>query len=360
MRGVSTIVVGPVHAGIIEPGCFTFESLGETIVRLDVRLGFSRRGVEAALEGRVAVDAAYQVARICGGCSASRSWAYALALEAISNIECDEASGLARLVLAELERTYNHLFDLASICAGAGYGKGQMRGLQLKDRVVRLNAAFGGHRLLFDTIVPGGVRFGVLHRPRALRRELVTLSAEIERYAGELFRNGSLMKRLEGAGRVAPEDAARLNAVGPARRASGGAYDVRTSLPYGAYRTIAPAIIHHTAGDVAARAEVKYREALESLRLASLALDVLGDAAPGAPLPVRPGCGQSSAVTEGPRGAELVEIACDAGGAISRIRFSSASLANWPVVAQAMDGGIVPEFPLVNKSFNLCYACADL
>ncbi len=357
-RGVSAIVVGPVHAGIIEPGRFTFGSDGETIVSLDVRLGYSRRGVEEHLEGSDAVESARKVARICGGCSASRSWAYARALEALAEIECSEASELARLVFAELERAYNHVFDLASICTGAGYAKGQIAGLGLKERLVRLNHAAGGHRLLFDAIQPGGVRSGLLQRPGELRRELAALRIEIERYFGDL-RNGSLMRRLEGSGHVPPADARLFGAVGPARRASGGTFDVRTVLPYGAYRAIVPIAASATTGDVAARAAVKQREALESLRLADVALDALGRHGPDDPKSVRPAGGRTIALTEGPRGMEAACVEIDGTGKISRVHFASASFRNWPIVAMAAKGSIVPEFPLINKSFNLCYACAD-
>jgi Ni,Fe-hydrogenase III large subunit len=360
LRGITTIVVGPVHAGIIEPGRFTFASAGETIASLDVELGFSRRGVEAFLVGRDAVQSARRVARICGGCSAARSWAYARALESLACVECDEDAELARLVAAELERAYNHAFDLASICAGAGYARGQIAGLGLKERFVRLNGAHFGHRLLFDAIVPGGVRGGTLRRPADLRRELAEARDAFERYASDLFRNGSLMRRLEGSGRVAGEDAERLGAVGPARRASGGTFDARTAAAYGAYRGLAPAAACATAGDVAARAAVKYREAVESLQLADRALVALGTHGPGEPKPVRPGRGAAAAMVEGPRGSEEAALECDGAGTLVRAAFVSASSRNWPVVARAMHGSIVPEFPLVNKSFNLCYACADL
>jgi Ni,Fe-hydrogenase III large subunit len=358
-RGVCTIVVGPVHAGIIEPGQFTFGSDGETIVSLGVRLGYSRRGVEESLEGSDAVGAARKVARVCGGCSAARSWAYARALEALAEIECSEAAELARLTFAELERAYNHIFDLASICAGAGYAKGQIAGLGLKERLVCLNQSFGGHRFLFDAIQPGGVRLGVLAQPAELRRELAALRPEIERYISDLLHNGSLMKRLEGSGKVSFEDARRFGAVGPSYRASGGRFDVRTALPYGAYRTIVPVVASAAAGDVAARAAVKQREALESLRLADRALEALGNVGPGEPKSIRPAPGRTIAVTEGPRGMEAACIEVDDVRTLSRVHFASASYRNWPVVALAASGSIVPEFPLINKSFNLCYACAD-
>jgi hypothetical protein len=155
--GLMHFVVGPVHAGIIEAGRFTFSSGGETVVHLDAQLSYGHRGVEKQLEGRQAVQSAWMVARICGGCSASRSYAYARALEQLAGTMVGREVELARVALAELERIYNHLADLAASAAGAGWGPGFARGMALKERAMRLCQLASGHRLLFDAIAPGGV-----------------------------------------------------------------------------------------------------------------------------------------------------------------------------------------------------------
>jgi len=358
-KGVTIIVVGPVHAGIIEPGRFTFSSGGETVIYLDAQLSYSRRGVERFLEGRDAVAAAPQIARVCAACSASRSWAYARALEHLADVACDEQIEWARVVCAELERIYNHVFDLASAASGAGYGYGQTRGLALKERVHRLCAAAAGHRFLFDAIVPGGVRAGALPAPQALRRQLAELRGEVAAYLEALFGNRSLIRRFEGTGYVSPATARAFGAVGPARRASGGTLDMRSYLPYGAYRPAPPAVFTESAGDVAARCRIKRLELTESFVLIDRALAELGDQALPAAQKLRLGSGFVTTVTEGPRGAESVSVECDERGRLSRIHFISASYRNWPAVLRAMEANIVPDFPLVNKSFNLCYACAD-
>ena len=357
--GVTVAVVGPVHAGIIEPGRFTFSTGGETVIHLDAQLSYSRRGVEAFLDGSVAVEHAARVARFCAACSAARSWAYARALEHLGGVRCDERSELARVVVAELERIYNHLFDLASAASGAGFGYGLTHGLGLKERAHELCWSATQHRLLFDAIVPGGVREGVLLDAPALRAGAAWLRDDARAYLRGLFANISLVRRFEGAGVVSPEIARTFGAVGPARRASGGAFDVRYTLPYGAYQDLQPVVETETEGDVAARVRVKARELEGAFELVDRALAMLGEHAPPPPQRVEAAAGTITMLTEGARGTESVSLECDAQGIVKRLHVRSASFRNWPTVLRAMEGNIVPDFPLVNKSFNLCYACVD-
>jgi hypothetical protein len=193
--GLMHFVVGPVHAGIIEPGRFTFSSGGETLVHLDAQLGYSYRGVERALEGGSAAASAPKVARICGGCSASHSFGYALALEALAGVRVCAEVDLARLVIAELERIYNHVADLAASSAGTGWGVGFARGMALKEEAMRLCAIAGGHRLLFDAVVPGGVAAFALDDRRRIAVEVVKLESHSERFVHALFGQLTLAKR---------------------------------------------------------------------------------------------------------------------------------------------------------------------
>jgi Ni,Fe-hydrogenase III large subunit len=358
-EGVTVVTVGPVHAGIIEPGRFTFSTGGETVIHLDAQLGFSRRGVEAFLAGHDAVASAPRVARICGACSVARSWSYARALEELAGVACDEATEYARLVAAELERIYNHLFDLAQTAAGAGYGYSQTHGLGLKERASALCAAAFGHRLLFDAIVPGGVGAGALRDAPAVRETAARLRADSRAYAVALLGNISVQRRFEGAGILPAATARAFGTTGPGRRACGDRLDVRALLPYGAYGTIAPAVAGDVGGDAAARVRVKVEELETAFDLVDRALAALGDAVPPPPRTLAPGRGTAVALTEGPRGIETLAVACDGAGALEQIAVRSASFRNWPAVVRAMEGNIVPDFPLVNKSFNLCYACAD-
>jgi Ni,Fe-hydrogenase III large subunit len=357
--GVMQIVVGPVHAGIIEPGRFTLSSGGETVVHLDAQLGYAHRGIERALEGRDALAAAPLVARICGSCSAARAHAYALALESLAEVTVGAAARWARLVICELERIVNHLGDLAMCASAAAWVPGFARGLTLKERAMRLCAQACGHRLLFDAIVPGGVGAHVLPDPSGLRQTLEAFANDVEAYVEDLFANASVRSRWQGAGIVTHALATAFGAVGPAHRASGGEIDVRRAAPYGAYRDI-PVTVHGARhGDVEARCTVKRDELRTSFALIATALGMLPKTQgrePGA-LALERGIGVGC--IEGARGAEFVAVHLDDGGRIARFHAISASYRNWPVVARAMDGNIIPDFPLVNKSFNLCYACAD-
>ncbi len=357
--GLMHMVVGPVHAGIIEPGRFTFSSGGETVVHLDAQLAYSHRGVEQHLVARDPLAAAPYLARVCGSCSASRSLAYAQALEQLAGTAIDFRVELVRLVVAELERIYNHLADLAASAAGAGWGPGFARGMALKERAMRACQRATGHRLLFDAIVPGGVAPQTLLEPGELRRSLQALQSSVERYLESLFGNPSVVARWERAGAVSRKAARAFGAVGPTHRASGGKIDVRAFAPYGAYRRIRTSVASASTGDAFARCAIKRDELRESFRLIGAALANVGDARPKAAATMRVEPGAATGVVEGPRGAEIVAVHVDETGRLSRVHVISASYRNWPLVARAMDGNIVPDFPLVNKSFNLCYACAD-
>jgi Ni,Fe-hydrogenase III large subunit len=358
-EGIMQFVVGPVHAGIIESGRFTFSSGGETIVHLDAQLGYAHRGVERALQGALPSQAASKVARICGGCSASRSYAFALAIEALARVEPEPEIELVRLIVAELERVYNHLADLAASASGAGYAVGFARGMALKERAMRLCHAACGHRLLFDAIAPGGLGRPVLEDRVPFGAELAELERDVHLYLTALFGTASMMSRWERAGIVPYETAKAFGAVGPAYRASGGSTDIRTFIPYGAYRWLPPSVACGGSADARARCEVKRDETVESLALIRRALHELSDASLPPQRPVEPRPGRALGVVEGPRGTELVVVHIDERGRIERIHVISASYRNWPIVARAMENNIVPDFPLVNKSFNLCYACAD-
>lgn len=358
-EGIMRFVVGPVHAGIIECGRFTFSSGGETVVALDAQLGYAHRGVERALQGELAVEAASKVARICGSCSAARSYAFALALEALSDIELPPMVDLVRLIVAELERTYNHLADVAAAASAAGYGVGFAHGMALKERAMRLCRVASGHRLLFDAIAPGGLGRPMLEDRATFGIELAELQRDVKAYLKLLFANASTTSRWQCAGLLPPQTLKAFGAVGPAARAGGISTDIRALIPYGAYPLFAFTVARATSSDALARVQVKSDELLESLVLIRRALHELGAATlpPARSLELRAGVALS--VVEGPRGAEFVAVHVDQHARIERIHVISASYRNWPLVARAMESNIVPDFPLVNKSFNLCYACAD-
>lgn len=359
-EGVTQIVVGPVHAGIIEPGRFTISSGGETVVHMDAQLGFAHRGVERFLRGRSIADASHRVARICGSCSAARSFAFARAIEAIAGVEIAQPVELARVVIAELERIYNHLGDLAASSAGAGWGRGFARGMAAKEYAMRACARASGHRLLFDAICPGGVGEAVLADRAGVSAEIERLEESADSFVEMLFSNRSVVDRWRGAGHVSKSIATAFATSGPAGRASGAGFDMRRLATYGAYRQLdVTDVTTPRTGDSYARCAHKRMELSQSFRLVREALNRLGDERlPSATLP-RIGSGRMACAVEGPRGAETVAVELDDAGDVRWFHAISASYRNWPVVARAMDGNIVPDFPLVNKSFNLCYACVD-
>lgn len=359
-KGVSVVVVGPVHAGIIEPGRFTMSTGGESVVHLDAQLSYSHRALEPWFEGRDALALAPQVARICGNCSVARSWAYARAIEGLAGIELDEGTEYARLILAEMERVHVHLFDLGNIAAGAGYGKATTAALGLRERINQLNHAVSGHRLLFDSIVPGGVRAGTLSDPASTRAILREIRDDIVRFTDAFFARRSVLRRLDGAGIVEESLARRFGAVGPSARASGIACDVRALAPYGAYRGVAFSEERASAGDVYARSDLRRREIERSFDLLDRALRELDIAALPMPAEIAaPPAGVITTVVEGARGAESLSLSLGSDGRVERLHVISAAYRNWPLVTRAMEGNIVPDFPLVNKSFNLCYSCVD-
>ena len=356
--GVTQIVVGPVHAGIIEPGRFTFSSGGETIAHLDFQIGFSHRRLEKSFEGADPLELASRVARVCGACSASRSLAYAMAVESISDARIADPVHIARQIVVELERVYNHVFDLAVCCAAAGWGFGQAAGLRLKERAHRICDAATGHRLLFDAIVPGGVGDGVLANREQVQALVATLQESVEQYIGAIFDNSSLMSRWSEAGTLSYDAARALAVVGPAHRACAGSVDIRDAAPYGAYRWLPIIVAQEEGGDVLARCRVKVAELRDSLRIIHRAFEQLGSDRLCRSAIIPPENGDTVTVVEGPRGAETVALTVRE-TIVERVHFISASYRNWPAVAHATTGNIVPDAPLVNKSFNLCYACAD-
>jgi len=358
-KGVSVVVVGPVHAGIIEPGRFTMSTGGESVVHLDAQLSYSHRALEPWFEGQHALALVPKIARICGNCSVARSWAYARAIEGLAGIELDAGTEFARLILAEMERVHVHLFDLGNIAAGAGYGKGTTAALGLRERVNQLNRAVSGHRLLFDSIVPGGVSAGTLSDPASARAILRELRDDVVRFLDAFFAKRSVLRRLEGAGIVEESLARRFGAVGPSARASGIACDVRALAPYGAYRGLSFAEVLTHQGDVYARSEVRRHEIERSFDLLERALRELEEASLPMPLPLAAPSGIITTVVEGARGAESLSLSLDGEGRVERLHVISAAYRNWPLVTRAMEGNIVPDFPLVNKSFNLCYSCVD-
>ncbi|MGD9734667.1 MAG: NADH-quinone oxidoreductase subunit C [Solirubrobacterales bacterium] len=357
-RGTYQVAVGPIHAGVIESGHFRFHVVGERILQMDPRLFYKHRGLERAAEGRRPSEGLAFAARACGAGAVTNSVAYAHACESALGLVPSRAIRRARTVLLELERLYNHLNDVAAICAGVGFAAGNMAFTALKERALRLNRELSGHRFLFGTVSVGASRFELASPAAAdARGTLAELAADAAGAWREVAFAASVQERLGGVGVLAVEDAVELGAVGPAARASGVNLDVRSASPglwYGP--AFAPARPTTASGDVAARLELRAAELTVTFTLLDelLAEPVAADAAS----PGRSGGAVGVARVEGPRG-ETVCVAELEGETLRRWHLRTASYANWPAVARATAGNLLPDFPLINKSFELCYACVD-
>ncbi len=360
-HGVYQLPVGPIHAGIIEPGHFRFSAIGERVLHLDARLSFTHRGLEKLAEGRAFGAAAPLVERACGACTVTHALAYAETVETLTATEIPARARWARLILAELERLYNHVGDLGNICAGIGFQPGVARLGALKERLVRANDALVGHRYLTGAVAPGGL-VADLDPPglAALPPTLDAIAGEVAAAVRSIRRSEGVMARFHGTGTVRREMAAALGALGVAARASGLDLDLRRDRPTGAYRDLAVDVASATGGDAAARFDIRAREVVESVRLVHAALARLPDGPVAVPLARVPVAGATAlGAAEGPRGASWIWLRAGPNGTIDRLRLRSALFANWPVVAAAVPGNLVPDFPLINKSFELCYACTD-
>jgi Ni,Fe-hydrogenase III large subunit len=354
---VHQVAVGPIHAGVIESGHFRFHVVGERVLHLDLRLFYKRRGLEAAAAGQPLAAGIAYAQRACAACAVTNAVAYAQACEAALGLAPDRELRRARTLLLELERVYNHLHDISMICAGVGFAPGTMAYAGLKERAQRLNERLAWHRFLFDTITLGeGAMSLDSEETEHARRELRAIGHEHTTSWRELQFVTSLQERLGGVGVLSREDAERLGAVGPAARASGVRDDLRADSPrlwYGGFR---PAVADTAAGDVASRMTQRALELDQSLAL----LDELlaRPLPPGGVSRVTEETSIGIGRVESPRGATVCLIERDE-NRLGAIHLRTGSYANWPVLAQTVVGELLPDFPLINKSFELCYACVD-
>ena len=363
-EGVFEIPVGPIHAGIIEPGHFRFTSVGETVLHLDARLFYTHRGLEKRMEGLSPLDAFYVAERICGVCSIAHGLGYCEALEQIAGVDAPPRAQLIRSIALELERLYNHVGDVGNVCAGASFHYGTAAGMRLKERLQQMNERLAGNRFLRGLVVPGGVRLDL--SDDLLGVLAVTLQdtlAGLDSLMGRIEANPSVVDRLDDTGVLQHQAALDLAVAGVAARASGVDRDARRDHPHGAFAGPEPPDLHvvtASEGDAMARVTVRALEARESIRLVG---EFVRRLEPG-PLQVAlveplPGGRIGISAIESARGEAVHWLRTDAGGRVERYHLRSPSYHNWPAVALAAETAIVPDFPLVNKSFELCYSCTD-
>jgi Ni,Fe-hydrogenase III large subunit/Ni,Fe-hydrogenase III component G len=360
-EGIFEITVGPVHAGIIEPGHFRFSVEGETIVNLETRLGFVHKGTEKLFEG-LAFDRAPALAeRISGDTSVGHVLAYCQALEALAGCAVPPRAARLRVVLLELERIYNHVGDVGMIVNDTGFAFGHAHCFRIREELLRLNERLTGHRLLRGAVVPGGVT-GPITTARlaeaAARAE--NLVAEFAAIARLCFDNTTVLERLQGTGRLTEQTATEMQVVGLVGRASGIDADLRRDAPFAAYGQTGVNVSVYGTGDVWARTMVRLDEAREAARLVREAtrLDVPGLVRAPIP-PLTPGA-HALGLVEAWRGPVWHWVVAGGPSTLSRVKVVDPSFRNWPALEYAVLKNIVPDFPLCNKSFNLSYSGNDL
>ena len=361
-QGVHEIPVGPIHAGTIEPGHFRFSVVGEKVLRLEERLGYTHKGIEKRFESMTLQQGAKLAGRVSGDSTVAYAWAYAMAAESIAAVTPPDRALWLRALFLERERIANHLGDLGDLGNDVALSFGFAQFWILKEQVLRNNAALFGHRYLMDKIVPGGVAADLTESGKqTLRDECTMLEREVRLLRGIYEEHAGMQDRFIAAGRVEPKLAAQLGLCGLAGRASAQAWDARVQFACAPYDRLDVQMATYRNGDVAARVIVRFDELFESLRLQREILDHLAhDGELATPLEKLRGNGFGVGMVEGWRGEVLVAIHTDAQGNLMRVHPHDPSWQNWPVVEHAIMGNIVPDFPLINKSFNLSYSGQDL
>jgi Ni,Fe-hydrogenase III large subunit len=362
-EGVHQIPVGPVHAGIIEPGHFRFTANGEAVVRLEERLGYVHKGIESLLAGAEIAQAARLVGHVSGDSTVAYALAFARAVEAALGWDVPQRAVRLRALLAELERMANHIGDFGAICNDASFAIMHANCAILRERILRANEACFGHRLLMDRVVPGGMAVDLTEAGRASLMELVSVLRPRFHELVEVYDNSpSMLERSFHTGILRPELARRFGCGGYVGRASLRAFDARRALAYPPYDALTFDVPVLQSGDVNARVWVRIREVEASLGLVEQILTSLPDG------PVRSewagsqptGAVEGVAVVEGFRGDVLAWVRIGADGRVARCHLRDPSWFQWPLLEAAIEGNIVADFPLCNKSFNCSYSGHDL
>ncbi|MBK1659315.1 hydrogenase large subunit [Paracraurococcus ruber] len=358
-EGVHQIPVGPVHAGIIEPGHFRFHVQGEAVARLEARLGYLHKGHIGLMLGKPARAAARFAARLSGDTTIAHAWAFAMAVERALGVAPPPRAVALRAVMCELERLHNHLNDWGFVCNDAAFAYPHARCGALREGVLRACQAGFGHRLMMDRIVPGGVTDDLAPGgAEAILAVIAVVQAELPALLRIYDSHASLQDRVVGTGIVAPDLVARFAAGGHVGRASGRGFDAREAIPYPPYDAWPPEVPLLETGDVDARVRVRIAEIGESIRLVRTLLADLPAGELAVPLPQR--AGEGVGLVEGFRGDCLHWVMLDEGGVVRAVFPRDPSWLQWPLLEAAIEGNIVADFPLCNKSFNCSYSGVDL
>lgn len=351
--GVYEIPVGPVHAGLIEPGHFRFSVVGETILTMKSRLWFVHKGIEKLFQGRGTMAGVELAERISGDTAVGHSIAYCTAVEDALDWPVPAEAQLRRAVLLEMERLYNHVADIGALCNDVGFGVAQAHSMRIRERLLRINAELTGHRLLRGAVLPGGVGW----RRQPTVGELEDVAVDFRDVVGIALANPVIGDRFTGTAILSRELAEGFGVLGYVARASGIDFDARVAHPVQPHL---PEVCVEQGGDVSARFRVRVREFDASVALITTLLSHLGGEDPIAGEPKRRGGGSGVGIVEGWRGTIVHRVEIDQDGALSRVKIVDPSFLNWPALSAALADTIVPDFPLANKSFGLSYAGNDL
>jgi Ni,Fe-hydrogenase III large subunit/Ni,Fe-hydrogenase III component G len=359
--GVHEVPVGPVHAGIIEPGHFRFSIVGEKVLKLEERLGYVHKGIERRFTELPQVEGQRLAARVCGDSAVAFSWAYCQALERAAQLSVPSRAQWLRALALEAERIANHLGDLGALGNDAGFAFGLAQFSRVKEHWLRATAAALGQRYLMDFVIPGGTMTDLSDAAGAgLVEALHVVEQQTHLLRGIFEEHAGVRDRFVGTGIVTPELAARLGLTGLAGRASGQAFDLRADLAVTPYHELGVRKFGSVSGDVAARVAVRFDELIESCRLVRLIVQRAPEGPHTTAVAAATGGSTGLGLVEGWRGPVLVALTAGPNGTVRRCHPHDPSWLNWPVLEHAVIGNIVPDFPLINKSFNLAYSGHDL
>ncbi len=360
-NGVYEIPVGPVHAGIIEPGHFRFSVAGEPIINLEAQLYYVHKGIEKLCEGQSIEKCFYISERISGDETFSNSLAFCQAIERIADVQIMPRAEYSRVAFAEMERLVSHLGDLGGICTDVAYGFAASQFKMLRIWTYQMMEEMGNSRFLRSVNRPGGLRKDFLAgKEKRLLEFLEKIKKELTDTVKIIKANGLFIDRVEHTGILSSRVAQDLNAVGPAGRASGICHDVRKDYSYAVYDRLHFDVPEHANGDVNCRMNVKIEECFSAIALIMQAIEKMPSGSIYSPIPRVEAYQSALGYTESARGENIHWIMTGPGNTIFRYKIRTPSFCNWPALCYAVAGNIVPDFPLINKSFNLSYAGNDL
>jgi Ni,Fe-hydrogenase III large subunit/Ni,Fe-hydrogenase III component G len=359
-EGVFQVPVGPVHAGIIEPGHFLFSVAGEPVLYLQIRLFYTHKGTEKLFENIPVNHGVCLAESISGDSSFAHATAFCHAVERAANVEAPLRGRALRTVCLELERIYNHVADIGAIATDVAFVVANTHAMRLKEHVLRLNEQLTGNRLLRGMAALGGVRSDWdASQIEGLRRFVADLRPEFESLIGLIRESSSTRDRLETTGILKPETARDLGVVGIAGRASGFDHDLRRDFPHAAYDRVSLTVPVYREGDVQRRMQVRIDEVQAALSIIEQIVATLPEGPTRVNVPTLPANEVALGYVEGWRGEIFHWIRTATGGRLARCKVKDPSLQNWPALSEAILGNIIPDFPVVNKSFNLSYSGTD-